>query len=99
MEFSVEGDGPRTISPTDLTQFVRLDQCQRCLRLRLHERAHGLRFLYDYGVRPEAISPLLTRSGAAFERRVEDAIQRRFPAAHFAAGIRRDPGRRITTRS
>ncbi|HZQ34938.1 MAG TPA: hypothetical protein VFD32_03320, partial [Dehalococcoidia bacterium] len=78
------GDGPRTISPTDLTQYIRLDQCQRCLRLRLHERAHGLRFLYDYDVRPQAISPLLTLSGSAFERRVEAAIGQRYATRSFA---------------
>jgi hypothetical protein len=90
-ELPAFGDGPRTISPTDLTQYIRLDQCQRCLRLRLHERAHGLRFLYDYDVRPQAISPLLTLSGAAFERRVEAAIGQRFATQSFAAGKRRDP--------
>ncbi|HET7197118.1 MAG TPA: PD-(D/E)XK nuclease family protein, partial [Burkholderiales bacterium] len=90
-ELPAFGDGPRTISPTDLTQYIRLDQCQRCLRLRLHERAHGLRFLYDYDVRPQAISPLLTRSGATFERHVEAAIQGRYATQSFAAGVRRDP--------
>jgi hypothetical protein len=35
------------ISPTDVSQFIRLDQCERYLRLRLHERSAGARFLYD----------------------------------------------------
>lgn len=32
-------DAPLSISPTDVSQFIRLDQCRRYLRLRLHERA------------------------------------------------------------
>ena len=40
-EYSVELDvlGRVRISPTDVSQFIRLDQCERYLRLRLHERS------------------------------------------------------------
>jgi hypothetical protein len=58
---------------------VRLDQCRRYLRLALHERAAGPRFLYDYDVAPQEILPLLTRTGAEFEREVEAAAATRFP--------------------
>jgi hypothetical protein len=75
----------RQISPTDISQFIRLEQCQRYLRLRLHERVHGLRFLRDYGVAPQSIPPLLTRSGARFEDAVERAVRARFATRNFAA--------------
>lgn len=64
---------PRRVSPTDVAQYIRLDQCRRYLRLRLHERAHGRRFMTAYGVAPQAIPPILTRAGQAFEARVERA--------------------------
>jgi hypothetical protein len=69
----LERPGGLRISPTLVSQFVRLDQCRRFLRLALHERAGGSRFMRDYGVAPQAILPLLTRSGAEFEERVEAA--------------------------
>ncbi|MDI3339594.1 MAG: AAA domain-containing protein [Sphaerobacter sp.] len=68
-------DGRRLIAPTDLAQFIRLDQCQRYLRLRLHERVAGSRFLRAYDVVPQSLPPLLTRSGRVFEARVEAAIR------------------------
>jgi hypothetical protein len=58
----------RRISPTDISQFIRLEQCQRYLALRLKERVEGRRFMYDYGVAPQSIPPLLTRAGASFEQ-------------------------------
>jgi hypothetical protein len=76
--------GELALSPTDVAQFIRLDQCQRYLRLRLHERAVNRHFLRDYGVAPQSIPPLLTRSGADFEERVEAAIRARFAARNFA---------------
>jgi hypothetical protein len=85
-----EDGGARSISPTDISQFIRLEQCERYLRLRLHERAHGTRFLRDYGVKPQSIPPLLTRSGARFELRVEEAAAERFPCRNFAG----DPGQK-----
>lgn len=67
------GPDGRRISPTVISQFVRLDQCRRFLRLALHQSAVNGRFMRDYGVASQAIPPLLTRSGAEFERRVEAA--------------------------
>lgn len=70
-----EPHGTRALTPTDVAQFVRLEQCERYLRLQLYQRTHGERFLREYGVAPQAITPLLTRSGERFEREVEAAIQ------------------------
>ena len=63
--------GRTRISPTDVSQFIRLDQCERHLRLRLHDRFAGARFLYDYGAVPQSIPFLLTQSGSFFEEGVE----------------------------
>lgn len=75
-EYSVGLDalGRVRISPTDVSQFIRLDQCERYLRLRLHERSAGIRFMHDYGVVPQSILPLLTRSGEHFEEKVERTV-------------------------
>lgn len=58
------------ITPTDVSQYLRLDECERYLRLRLYQKAHGDSFLYDYDVAPQAITPLLTAAGLDFERKV-----------------------------
>jgi hypothetical protein len=75
--------GLRPVAPTDIAQFIRLDQCERYLRLRLHERAAGQRFMRVYDVVPQSIPPLLTRSGERFETRMESAIAERYPSARF----------------
>src|SRR5918992_5274344 len=79
-EFTVglDDQGRVRISPTDVSQFIRLDQCERYLRLRVHERSAGMRFMRDYGVVPQAIPPLLTRSREHFEERVERTVAARF---------------------
>jgi hypothetical protein len=74
------------ISPTDISQFVRLEQCERYLRLSLHQRAEGLQFLYDYDVAPQAIPPLLTQSGSQFEDLIEQQISDRLPRVDFSDG-------------
>lgn len=83
------GKQPR-ISPTVVSQFVRLDQCRRYLRLALHERTFGPRFLHDYHVTAQPIQPLLTRAGAEFEERVEADAARRFTTRKFASGRLRE---------
>ncbi|MGH2391239.1 MAG: PD-(D/E)XK nuclease family protein, partial [Chloroflexota bacterium] len=45
----------------------------------LHERSGHYNFMRDYGTTPQAISPLLTRSGARFEKTIEREVQARFP--------------------
>ena len=74
----------RKISPTDISQYIRLDQCRRYLRLRLHERSDGRDFLTSYGVYPQEIPPLLTRSGSNFEREIEQSVRTALPTRNFA---------------
>ena len=90
-------DGALRLSPTDISQFIRLEQCQRYLRLRLHERAVNAHFLREYGVAPQSIPPLLTRSGADFEERVEAAVRARFAARNLADGAAAAPAGPPTT--
>jgi hypothetical protein len=85
LSFSLDATGNALrLSPTDLSQFIRLEQCERYLRLRLFERAFTNRFMTDYGVRPQAIPPLLTRSGRSFEKQVEADVSRWARAVHLA---------------
>src|SRR5215213_1413965 len=88
-EYSVGLDdrGRVRISPTDVSQFIRLEQCERYLRLRLHERSSSIRFMHDYGVVPQSIPPLLTRSGEHFEERVERAVASGFTTINLSDGI------------
>lgn len=81
--------GSRPVSPTDLSQYVRLDQCQRFLRLQLHTRQWGESYLSDYDVVQQTIPPILTRSGATFEERVERDVSNRFPSTRLDADHRR----------
>jgi AAA domain/PD-(D/E)XK nuclease superfamily len=74
---------PLRISPTDVSQFVRLDQCERYLRFRLAER-DGQKFMRAYDVTPQRITPLLTRAGLDFEDHVEGQIARSYPSVHYA---------------
>ncbi|MEO8285037.1 MAG: AAA domain-containing protein [Chloroflexota bacterium] len=90
---SPNSQGHLKVTPTDISQFIRLEQCQRYLRLRLHERAHGRAFLTDYGVWPQSIPPLLTQSGSEFEERIEAAVSAHFPAHDFAKSAKYAPTR------
>src|SRR3954468_17636628 len=74
---------PLRLTPTDVSQFVRLEQCQRFLRFRLAERA-GQDFMHTYGVVPQRISPLLTLSGRSFEEKIEQAIRKAYRSVHYA---------------
>jgi hypothetical protein len=87
------GEGLR-LSPTDVSQFIRLEQCERYLRLRLHERVSGRSFLYDYDVQPQSIPPLLTRSGRDFEGEVEDDLRAQFRAIHLGEEAKKCGGDR-----
>ena len=80
-----DSSGARRIAPTDISQFLRLEQCERYLRLRLHERGSSGRFMRDYGVVPQSIPPLLTRSGATYEQTVETAIAEHVRTVNYAA--------------
>ncbi len=74
----------RRLSPTDISQFIRLEQCARYLRFQMAERSGGRNFMREYDVAPQAMTPLLTQSGRAFEGRVEHAVAQQFPTLHLA---------------
>src|SRR4051812_8498645 len=74
---------PLRISPTDVSQFVRLEQCERYLRFRLAERS-GRTFMREYDVAPQRITPLLSLSGREFEESVEKEIGLRHRAVQYA---------------
>src|SRR5438132_8060013 len=78
------GDRPMRLTPTDVSQFVRLEQCERFLRFRLAERA-GQKFMEDYDVNPQRITPLLSLSGHDFEEGIEKALGSHFRSVHYAA--------------
>ena len=88
-EFTVGRDdqGRVRISPTDVSQFIRLDQCERYLRLRLHERSSSDRFMHDYGVNLQSIPPLLTQSGTLFEEKVERTVAAGFRTINLALQV------------
>src|SRR3954468_11392767 len=71
------------ISPTDVSQFVRLEQCERYLRFRLAERS-GRTFMREYDVSPQRITPLLSLSGREFEESVEQKIARGHRTVQYA---------------
>src|SRR3954468_20760104 len=75
---------PMRLTPTDVTQFVRLEQCERYLRFRLAERA-GQDFMAEYDVTPQRITPLLSLSGQTFEDGIETDLARRFRTVNYAA--------------
>ena len=74
---------PMRLTPTDVSQFVRLDQCERFLRFRLAERA-GQKFMKDYDLNPQRITPLLSLSGHEFEEGVEADLGKRFTTINYA---------------
>jgi hypothetical protein len=84
--------GPLRLTPTDVSQFVRLEQCERFLRFRLAERA-GQKFMEEYGVIPQRITPLLSLSGSKFEADIEADLGKRFRSVHFAAKYALDHNR------
>src|ERR1700680_3833863 len=75
---------PMRLTPTDVSQFVRLEQCERFLRFRLAERA-GQDFMEEYDVTPQRITPLLSLSGHTFEEGVEADLGKRFGSVQYAA--------------
>jgi hypothetical protein len=75
---------PLRLTPTDVSQFVRLDQCERFLRFRLAERA-GQDFMKEYDVNPQRITPLLSLSGHDFEEGVEAELGKHFRTINYAA--------------
>jgi hypothetical protein len=76
--------GPWRLTPTDVTQFVRQEQCERFLRFRMAERA-GQDFMDAYGVTAQRITPLLSLSGRDFEQATEEALAAGFRTVHYAS--------------
>src|SRR5262245_13703675 len=74
---------PVRVTPTDVSQFVRLEQCERFRRLRLSERA-GQKFMETYDVAVQRITPLMTLSGRDFEDAVEGGLGGRFRSVNYA---------------
>jgi hypothetical protein len=74
---------PLRLTPTDVSQFVRLDQCERFLRFRLAERA-GQKFMEEYDVNPQRITPLLSLSGHEFEDGIEQTLGKKYATVHYA---------------
>ena len=83
---------PLRLTPTDVSQFVRLEQCERYLRFRLAERA-GQKFMEEYDVVPQRITPLLSLSGSTFEEGIEADLGQRFRSVQFAAKYSLDHNR------
>jgi len=73
-------DGSRgaiKITPTDVSQFVRYEMCERFLRFQLHGRNVAYDFMRDFKLRQQTLSPILSTSGRDFEKRFEGALQAR----------------------
>lgn len=87
MDIPPLGAGPHAISPTDVSQFIRIEQCERYLRLRLHERNVGSGFMREFGVVPQSIPPLLTQAGADFENEIERAVDATYTTSNCAAQL------------
>lgn len=88
----------RRVSPTDVAQFIRLDQCQRYLRLRLTERVCGADFIHAYGVSPQDPPPLMMRGGEAFEDQVCEQIKANRPTRDLKSSrAARDDGAIVRT--
>src|SRR5215470_13260130 len=83
---------PMRLTPTDVSQFVRLEQCERFLRFRLADRA-GQKFMEDFSVTPQRITPLLSLSGHEFEEGIEKALGSHFRTVHYAARASQDHNR------
>ena len=74
----------KRLTPTDIAQYLRLGECPRYLKLRMHEREHGSGFLREFGVAPQPIPPLLTLAGQQFEGQVEAQARDRFRVVNCA---------------
>src|SRR6476619_3225314 len=83
---------PLRLTPTDVSQFVRLEQCERFLRFRLAERA-GQKFMEEYDVTPQRITPLLSLSGHTFEEGIEADLGKRFRTVQYAVKYAMDHNR------
>src|SRR6478752_6551555 len=86
-------DGPFRIAPTDLATYVRLDQCERYLRLQLYTRNSGDGFLKEYDVAPQSLPSLLTGSGASFENEIVDQLRGQMPVRDCSPAAKKNGSR------
>ncbi len=63
------------LSPTDFSQQLGRERCEKFLRLRMVERDRGAGFFSELGVRPNESPSVLARDGDAFEQRVVAALR------------------------
>lgn len=74
---------PDQLAPTTLSQFIRLDACQRFLYFKLHPQAtDALR--KRYGVHKPPISPLLKQAGQRFEDEIIKVLRDNHPVLDLA---------------
>lgn len=78
------GEGPLRVAPTDIASYIRLDQCERFLKLQLHYRNAGSGFLSEADVAPQALSSLLSDIGNAFEAVVLKDLERNTSLLDFS---------------
>lgn len=79
------GEQSRHVRPTDLSQFMRLRQCQRYLRFQLQGSRSVNAVFRQLGLQQQMMPPLLTRSGSRFEQQVEAELARQFVVRDFGA--------------
>ncbi len=63
------------LSPTDFSQQLGRERCEKFLRLRMIERDRGAGFFSELGVHPNESPSVLARDGDAFEQRVVAALR------------------------
>jgi hypothetical protein len=78
------GEAPLRFAPTDLAGYLRLDQCERFLKLQIHYRNAGSDFMTEMDVVPRALSPVLSDIGRAFEATVIEQLQRAMPVIDYS---------------
>jgi AAA domain/PD-(D/E)XK nuclease superfamily len=88
----VPADKSPRLTPTDVTQFVRLEQCERFLRFKLAERS-GQKFMSAYDVAPERIPPIMSLSGNDFEARLMADLKTRYQCINYAELAKNDDNR------
>ncbi len=73
------------LAPTAISQFIRLDACQRFLYFTLHpETAQEMR--ERYGARPRPLSPLLKAAGQRYEDEIIATLREQHEVIDLAAG-------------
>jgi len=85
----------RRINPTEPAQYLRLNQCERYLWLRLYQHTGQSALFKTPRVDLQAIPPLLTQQGGRFEADVERAIKGTFPTVDCREQARQQAGQQV----